>query len=415
MLIGARKASIGGIATLTAGVLLALTPAAFASGGAFMTAPDSATTMNREQAGDYWTPERIAGARELDVQGDGDEAGAVTTAEVDPARVTGSAMKSVWVRKTRKYPNRVHGKLVGTYQGLGNFACSATVVSSNSGALVTTAGHCAVDAGGSHQFATNLAFIPGFARNKLPYGVWNVKHVIVPRAWGAHAAFNFDAAMLRVQTSPYGSLQSIVGSRGIGFNQSRKQHLSAYGYPARGKPAYNGYKLIRCDSKQSKDPAGGAGPRSRGIKCDMKQGSSGGGWVAQKSFVVSNGSHIYSRRGHGKEFGPYYGQTIKRMYAAKVNGWPSIGPVRCNGRVATIVGTNRAERLRGSGGRDVIAALGGNDKVRGANGDDIICGGSGKDKLAGNGGRDRLEGGKGPDRCKGGGGRNATKGCRFGV
>lgn len=47
---------------------------------------------------------------------------------------------------------------------------------------------------------------------------------------------------------------------------------------------------------------------------------------------------------------------------------------RCDGRVATIVGTNGPDSLTGAAGPDVIVALGGDDTVRGLGGADAICG-----------------------------------------
>lgn len=94
--------------------------------------------------------------------------------------------------------------------------------------------------------------------------------------------------------------------------------------------------------------------------------------------------------------------------------------VRCGGRIATVVGTEGADRLRGTSGDDVIAALGGKDEVRSAGGKDRICGGDGRDKLIGGGGedrlfgdagKDRLRGGGGKDRCAGGGGKDKAAGC----
>ena len=70
----------------------------------------------------------------------------------------------------------------------------------------------------------------------------------------------------------------------------------------------------------------------------------------------------------------------------------SASPVRCDGRVATIVGTNGPNRLEGTRGDDVIAALGGGDVVLGRGGDDVICGGEGTDRISGGGGDDRLFG-----------------------
>jgi Ca2+-binding RTX toxin-like protein len=67
---------------------------------------------------------------------------------------------------------------------------------------------------------------------------------------------------------------------------------------------------------------------------------------------------------------------------------------RCDGRAATIVGTDHAEVLRGTPGRDVVAGLGGNDTLVGLGGDDRLCGGFGTDRLIGGPGNDRLLGGR---------------------
>ncbi len=389
---------------------LALAAPALAHGDPIATATEHSSGSGRAAAGSYWTAERIAAAPGLGLDG----AGGAAPARRDPAAITAAALRSVRVRNPDRYPNRVHGKLLGTFRGLGDFACSATVVSSRSGSLLTTAGHCAFDAGGTGRFATNLAFVPGYSRGETPYGVWSVGHVIVPGAWARFGSPDFDVAMLRVRRRPAGTQERVVGARGIGFGQPRTQRLQAYGYPGGGRPAYDGTRLIRCDSRQSADPGRFGGPRGRGIRCDMGRGASGGGWVAQRTIVVSNTSHAYARRAQGRIFGPFYGKAVQRLYRSKLKGWPSVGPVRCDGSVATIVGTDRPERLHGSRGRDVIAALGGNDVVRGGKGKDLICGGAGSDRLSGNGGSDRLIGGSGPDQCRGGGGRDRIR-CRRGV
>jgi Ca2+-binding RTX toxin-like protein len=67
--------------------------------------------------------------------------------------------------------------------------------------------------------------------------------------------------------------------------------------------------------------------------------------------------------------------------------------VRCHGLVATVVGTDEPETLKGTPGRDVIAALGGNDTVNGLGGNDVLCGGLGADRLSGGPGDDVLRGG----------------------
>jgi hemolysin type calcium-binding protein len=77
----------------------------------------------------------------------------------------------------------------------------------------------------------------------------------------------------------------------------------------------------------------------------------------------------------------------------------------CDGKQATIIGTDSPETLSGTNGKDIIAALGGNDGVKAKGGNDIVCGGGGNDDLKGQGGKDQLFGEKGKDELNGGGGK----------
>jgi uncharacterized delta-60 repeat protein len=83
---------------------------------------------------------------------------------------------------------------------------------------------------------------------------------------------------------------------------------------------------------------------------------------------------------------------------------------RCHGRLATIVGTNRADKLTGTGRSDVIVGLGGNDTIKGLGAGDVICGGDGNDTIAGGAGNDWLSGGSGKDRISGGAGNDTLVG-----
>jgi Ca2+-binding RTX toxin-like protein len=97
-----------------------------------------------------------------------------------------------------------------------------------------------------------------------------------------------------------------------------------------------------------------------------------------------------------------------------------VQPRSCAGEEATIVGTGRPDKLRGTKGDDVIAARGGDDSVNGLKGDDLVCGGAGADvlrgrrgddRLRGGRGKDELRGGRGSDRCRGGGGSDSKRRC----
>ncbi len=83
---------------------------------------------------------------------------------------------------------------------------------------------------------------------------------------------------------------------------------------------------------------------------------------------------------------------------------------RCAGKRATIVGSNRSDRLKGTRRADVIVALGGNDRIAAGRGNDVICAGNGNDRIDGGSGNDRLSGGSGNDRLAGGSGKDRLSG-----
>lgn len=89
---------------------------------------------------------------------------------------------------------------------------------------------------------------------------------------------------------------------------------------------------------------------------------------------------------------------------------PAGAAPRCFGKAATIVGTSRGERLRGTRGNDVIVARGGHDLVKSGGGRDRICGGSGDDVLLGGSARDLLDGQLGSDFLAGGPSRDELLG-----
>ncbi|WP_109508342.1 calcium-binding protein [Nocardioides speluncae] len=83
------------------------------------------------------------------------------------------------------------------------------------------------------------------------------------------------------------------------------------------------------------------------------------------------------------------------MLTAPAAGGAAAAVPTCFGKKATIVGTEKTDRLFGTDGPDVIVGRGGDDVIKGRGGDDLICGNYGADRLSGGPGRDSLNGGKG--------------------
>jgi uncharacterized delta-60 repeat protein len=83
---------------------------------------------------------------------------------------------------------------------------------------------------------------------------------------------------------------------------------------------------------------------------------------------------------------------------------------RCAGKRATIVGSARSDRLKGTRRADVIVSLGGNDRIAAGGGKDIVCGGNGNDRLDGGTGNDRLFGQSGRDALGGATGNDLLDG-----
>ena len=85
------------------------------------------------------------------------------------------------------------GALFTTSAGqLGQHFCTASVVDSPAGDLVITAAHCVAGVSGT------VAFVPGYDRGFLPYGVWTVSEAYVDQAWSSDSSQDDDVAFLRV-------------------------------------------------------------------------------------------------------------------------------------------------------------------------------------------------------------------------
>jgi hypothetical protein len=139
------------------------------------------------------------------------------------------------------YPWEVNGKLFFTNNGNG-YVCSATSVASRSGTSledeIWTAGHCAANTDGAHQWDSSALFIPaynGTVSNFDPFGEFVYTGAAeTTSSWFYNSDLSEDeAAMIVGNSSSTGrTLGQAVGWDGFAWNQSVNQQFTEFGYPA---------------------------------------------------------------------------------------------------------------------------------------------------------------------------------------
>jgi V8-like Glu-specific endopeptidase len=360
----------------------------------------------------YWTPERMRAADALAprIASTGTTASPATGSPVYvPAASAGEAPEAALRRgpvgvasayspgNERLSPNRIHGRVFATSPSDGDYSCSGTAVNSPGRSLVVTAGHCVFLNG---EWGVNFMFVPGYRDGRSPYGRWAGTKLRAPPQWVAAENISFDIGMVTVSRNLSGrAVQDVVGARGIGFNQPRRQIYTSYGYPA--EPPFDGESLKACRSEYQGEDSSTDPPRTMRITCDMNGGASGGGWIAKNTLLSVNsyctGLVLVCFDVPASLYGPYLASEAKSLYL-QARGRAR----RCGGRLVTQLGGPGRQYLRGSANRDVISLRGGNDEAAGGGGRDTICGGPGPDEL---------RGGRGRDVCIGGPGRDTAAGC----
>lgn len=267
----------------------------------------------------YWTAERMADAIPLGPLAD--------TSAKRPRSGKRQEGVAKQVKHVTQSPERTHGK-VFFRSGLFDYVCSGTSVDAPSGRLVWTAGHCVYEPGDG-GYVTNWEFVPAYKGGRKPFGEWPATGLGATSQWRnsgggcipggiiACGDVRFDLAAATVSRNGQGkTLRSVVGSRGIAFNQGRDQLYRGYGYPAEGD--FNGEHMFRCKSHHAGDDHGMGSPEPLKFNCDMTGGSSGGGWVADGD-VLSVVSYGYN--GDSKHlYGPYQGSAARSFYNQVKNG-----------------------------------------------------------------------------------------------
>jgi V8-like Glu-specific endopeptidase len=254
----------------------------------------------------YWTPERMARARPLELVRSGGRVRA-RLARNHPHPFTSGAVADPTV-----FPNSATGKLFGRLRGLGAFECSATVLDTASGRVILTAGHCVFEPSVA-RFAKRLTFVPAYANGAEPLGRWGWSSLETTREWVLASNTNFDFAVIVLRKQAGSRVEEVAGGLPLAAGGPREQNYRLVGYP------HNlgaGRVMWSCSSSYAgDDPRPFAiGPPPIAAGCDMGFGASGGGWMTDAGGIASLSSFGY--RGHPDIlYGPYLARKAVRMVA----------------------------------------------------------------------------------------------------
>ncbi|MCW2913872.1 MAG: hypothetical protein JWN52_1940 [Actinomycetia bacterium] len=302
-------------------------------------------TQSAAQVQAYWTASRLRSARDLtntevtsartatttalrSVEASGETlvgdpttpTGPVTTA-ADSAAARKAFPKNpkakIWT-KHGTAPARTIGKLFFTKKSGGNFSCSATVITAKNKSTVWTAGHCVYDGGKTNATHQNFLFRPDYVDGKSR-GSWTVHWVSTTQGWIKNADSAYDIGALVTNKLGGKTLQSVTGSQGYKFNQSRNWNVYDFGYPGDLLPSgtkISSNKLRYCSGPTVRASYGTGKPIGYALHCTMGHGASGGPWLAEISkglgrIVGINSTHSLK---NDYMFSPFLGTAAINVY-----------------------------------------------------------------------------------------------------
>jgi V8-like Glu-specific endopeptidase len=109
---------------------------------------------------------------------------------------------------------------------LGAHFCTASVVHSTHGDLAVTAAHCVAGITGQ------IAFVPGYADGREPYGIWEVTRVYTDQAWQSSQNPDDDIAFLRLsQTGDGLTVEEVTGAEHLATGWQTPALVQVIGYP----------------------------------------------------------------------------------------------------------------------------------------------------------------------------------------
>lgn len=279
---------------------------------ALLAAPQlaDASDPHTQRVLDYWTPQRMAAARPLDLVLDGSGEGRVRVGAPDPAA---AATSFVRVATPEVPPYSVNGRIflrVGELQGY----CSGTAIDSPTRQLVLTAGHCVnsgpLEGGRAAVWASFIEFVPAFSGGLAPFGAFVAQSdkIFAPKQWTKHANPDFDLGAFLTKPNAEGVnvADAVGGGATIVTGLSRKQQFFTFGYPGKTK------RMQGCQSPYAGDDAltyPFSGPPTMGIDCRWAPGASGGGWLIADGTQINGVNSYLHLEDKTHTYGPYFSEA----------------------------------------------------------------------------------------------------------
>jgi V8-like Glu-specific endopeptidase len=262
------------------------------------------------QVAAFWTPKRLAAAKNMDlVPASGPitsstpassgpvesmppmlpakaAAGAATPDSTSIADGLPGKHSRVW-GFTHSKPAVTIGELFFD-TGSSMASCTATVITAPNKSVIWTAGHCVSN--GHGKWYTKFEFQPDRNGNSEPYGEFAAKYLATPSGYSKNHLSAYDYAAIALDPGPNGPVANLTGSQGFIMGGSTYNWPSVYtfGYPGvlyPGKTQVNPDQLRYCTGPATNDSAG----TMMYFKCDMGNGSSGGPLLYRLSAKTGGG------------------------------------------------------------------------------------------------------------------------------
>ena len=304
----------------------------------------------------YWTPERMLAARPAEAPAAPEVAFDLDPplSATGPGAVTSSTEQGdFFPTGIESFPLRVHGKVFFRVDGQ-DFQCSGTVVVSKGKNVVFTAGHCVFDRE-TGAYAEQLVFVPAFQEGATPLGIWPASAVFTTTRYVENGDLSHDIGAAVLDDK----IQLELGARKIAFRlDPTDRPYTIYGYPADPDPPYDGGALVGCRSTiVGRDSQQGSPAPIAAAPCEMRAGSSGGGWITEGGLLNSVVSYTYCDSEPdlcGFIFGPYFSTQAIDLYTFPAVGGSTAPTVKLVSAPPRRITRNRAKfRFSGSGSTPV--------------------------------------------------------------